>query len=186
MGEKKMELSEISGLEAYMAQFPVFEYKIIKVEELMFQERVRTICRQECERYGKTWACPPAVGSLEECEIRCRAYTHGLFFSTVAQVSDIMNMEELLSTRQEHENITGKLGNFMKKEGYEVFTLSTESCAICEKCTYPMEPCRFPNRMHPCLESHGVVVSDLVEKYGMTYALEQNTILWFSLILFRK
>lgn len=35
---------------------------------LKYQSRVRTICKQECERYGSTWACPPAVGELSECE----------------------------------------------------------------------------------------------------------------------
>ena len=44
---------------------------------------------------------------------------------------------------------------------------------------------RFPERMHPCLESHGVVANELVEKHSMEYNLGGNTILWFSLVLFR-
>ena len=64
--------------------------------------------------------------------------------------------------------------------------LSTESCDICETCSYLSgEPCRYPDRMHPCLESHGVVASEIVEKHQMEYNLGGNTILWFSLILYR-
>lgn len=37
----------------------------------------------------------------------------------------------------------------------------------------------FPEHMHPCLESYGVVVSEIVEKEAMEYNLGGNTILWF-------
>ena len=75
---------------------------------------------------------------------------------------------------------------FLKKEGFQIYILSTESCDICPKCAYKEgKPCRYPDRMHPCLESHGVVVSDIVEEQGMEYNLGGNTILWFSLILIR-
>ncbi len=43
--------------------------------------RVRHICRQECERYGTTWACPPAVGTLKACEDRIHSYGRAVFFS---------------------------------------------------------------------------------------------------------
>ena len=75
---------------------------------------------------------------------------------------------------------------WLKEQGFDTFTLSTESCDICETCAYTQgEPCRFPERMHPCLESHGVVVSEIVEKEHMEYSLGGNTILWFSMVLYR-
>ena len=177
---------DIQNFEAFIAQYPVFEYQIIHTYELNFQSRVRIICKQECERYGKTWACPPAVGSLETCKETCLSYSQGLFFSTVAEVSDVLCMEEGLATRKEHEKITQEIGDYLSKQDLEVLILSTESCDICAKCTYPDAPCRHPDKMHPCLESHGIVVSDLVEKHQMTYQLGGNTLLWFSLVLFRK
>ena len=48
------------------------------------------------------------------------------------------------------------------------------------------KPCRFPEHMHPCLESYGVVVSEIVEKEAMEYNLGGNTILWFSMVLIRR
>ena len=78
------------------------------------------------------------------------------------------------------------LCGLLEKEGFETFTLSTESCDICEQCAYPQgKPCRHPERMHPCLESHGIVASEIVESEKMEYNLGGNTILWFSMILFR-
>ena len=68
------------------------------------------------------------------------------------------------------KRLTEKVRDFLEGEGYETFTLSTESCDFCERCAYlDGEPCRFPEHMHPCLESYGVVVSEIVEKeaYGI-------------------
>ncbi|MDO5336309.1 MAG: DUF2284 domain-containing protein [Eubacteriales bacterium] len=174
---------KIQGFDEFIADYPVFEYRIIDTQEMKTQRRVRQVCERECERYGSTWACPPGVGSLEDCEKKIKSYPYGILFSSVAEVSDIMNMEELLSTRRGHEEITNALGDFLKSQGKRTFILSTESCDICSKCTYPAAPCRHPDRMHPCLESYGVVVSELVEREQMEYQLGANTILWFSLIL---
>ena len=176
----------IDKFEDFIAQYPIFEYRILNTGDLSVEERVRIVCQQECERYGSTWACPPAVGTLKECEERIRKFGQAVFFSSVAEVSDLMNMEEMLSTRHAHEDLTGQVGEFLKKEGFQIYILSTESCDICPKCAYKEgKPCRYPDRMHPCLESHGVVVSDIVEEQGMEYNLGGNTILWFSLILIR-
>ncbi len=171
----------------FISAYPIYEYRILDTSDLSVETRVRQICRQECERYGSTWACPPAVGTLEECEKRIRSYGKAVFFSSVAEVSDLMNMQEMLSTRDAHEDLTTEVAGFLKEQGFDTFTLSTESCDICETCAYTQgEPCRFPERMHPCLESHGVVVSEIVEKEHMEYSLGGNTILWFSMVLYRE
>ena len=54
-------------LEEFICQFPVYQYAFFKPEEIDFSFRVRWICEKECERYNSTWACPPAVGTVEEC-----------------------------------------------------------------------------------------------------------------------
>ena len=176
----------LEKLEQGLAELPLYIYFFMDPRDLEFSDRVRWICEHECAQYGQSWACPPGVGTLEECERRCLAYPYGFFFSSVAEVRDVLDMQELLATRDAHEALTGEIGAYIQKQGYDCYILSTESCDICETCAYPDEPCRFPDRMHPCLESHGVVVSDLVERHKMTYSLGGNTVLWFSLILFRE
>ena len=172
--------------EDFIAEYPIYEYRLLDTKELSVAERVRIVCKQECERYGTTWACPPAVGTLKECEARIHSYDRAIFFSSVAEVSDLMNMEEMLATRDAHEELTTKVAEYLKGEGFCTFTLSTESCDICKECAYLKgDPGRHPERMHPCLESHGVVVSEIVEQKQMEYNLGGNTILWFSMVLFR-
>ena len=54
-----------------------------------------------------------------------KAYPQGIFFSSVAEVSDLINMKEMLSTRKGHEELTTQVGKFLQQEGYEIFILST-------------------------------------------------------------
>lgn len=127
---------DTNRFEEFISQYPIYEYRVLDAAEIQVRERVRTICKQECERYGTTWACPPAVGTLEECAARIHSYKSGIFFSSVAEVSDLMNMEEMLSTRDAHEELTCEVAKFLQGEGFETFTLSTESCDLCEHCAY--------------------------------------------------
>ena len=172
-------------LEQQLAALPLFQYEFIMPEELTFSERIRHVCESECPMYNTTWACPPAVGTVEECREKCLSYRECFLFSTIASVSDVVNMKETLSTRKEHEEITASIEKFIRSQGSDCMALSTESCDICEHCAYPEAPCRFPEKMHPCLESHGIIVSELAEKFSMDFTLSPTEILWFSLIFLK-
>lgn len=173
-------------LEAQLAELPLYLYEFIDTDELVFTDRVRYVCETECPMYGKSWACPPAVGDVETCRTRCLAFEKALLISTIAEVSDIANIEETLATRAPHEAITRQVHEMVKKQAAETMVLSTEACAHCEKCTYPDAPCRFPDRMYPCVESHGILVTDLAEKHGIDFLAGGNVVTWFSLILYRE
>jgi len=60
--------------------------------------------------------------------------------------------------------------------------LSTDSCSVCEKCAYPKKQCIHEEIMHPCIESHGIIVTNILEKYHMDYFMGENMVLWFSII----
>ena len=171
-------------LEQQLQELPLFQYAFATTNELTFTERVRYICKEECPRYNSTWACPPAVGSVDSCKAQCLAYPEMLMISTVTEVSDIENQEETLATRKDHEEITRQVANLIKAQGCELRVLSTESCAICETCSYPDAPCRHPELMFPCVESQGILVTELFEKNGMEF-FNGNIVTWFSLLLYR-
>jgi len=172
-------------LEAQLAELPLYQYDFIKTEELLFSERVRYICQTECPMYNTTWACPPAVGTVEECRRRVLGFDEGLLIATITEVSDITNIRETLDTRGPHEEITRQVQALVLEQAEQTLTLSTEACAHCEKCTWPDAPCRFPAKMFPCVESHGILVTDLAEKHGIDFMAQGNIVTWFSLILYR-
>jgi len=66
------------------------------------------------------------------------------------------------------------------------YVLSTESCAECERCAWlDGEPCRFPERMHPCVESQGINILPLIEELGVAFQYGENVVTWFSILLYR-
>lgn len=172
-------------LEDGLAELPIAQYAFFSTGALEFSERIRTVCRQECPRYGKTWACPPAVGTTEACRARCLAYPEGLLISTVTEVEDIADMTQTLATRPDHEAVTREVAALLRAQGQRVMALSTESCAICEQCAYPQAPCRHPELMYPCVESHSIVVTALAERCGIEYQYGGNVVTWFSVLLYR-
>lgn len=175
----------IAALEEQLALLPIAQYTFFRTDELVFSERVRTVCEQECPRFGTSWACPPAVGSVAQCRETCLSYPDALLITTLTEVEDIADMAQTLATRPLHEAVTRKVAELLKAQGVDVCTLSTDSCDTCEECTYPSAPCRHPKQMFPCVESHGIVVTALAEKYGIDCQYGGNTVTWFSLLLYR-
>jgi len=171
--------------EQELSMLPIVQYEFFSTDELIFSPRVRYICETECPQFGKSWACPPAVGSVEDCEKRCRAHPNGLLITTMAEVADIANIELTLATRGDHEEITHMVHDLFRQQGIEPLVLSTESCAICESCAYPDGPCRCPRHMYPCVESQGILVTELAEQKGIDFQAGGNIVTWFSLFLYK-
>lgn len=172
-------------LEQQLAELPLYQYAFIRTRDLEFSQRIRWICAHECPMYNTNWACPPAVGSVEACKARCMAFEDALIIATITEVNDIADMTQTLSTRAAHEEITRQVLELVRMQAQETMVLSTEACAICQRCTWPEAPCRHPDRMFPCVESHGIVVTALAEHMDIDFYAEGNLVTWFSLIFYR-
>ena len=173
-------------LESELATFPLCGYAFLSPGEVPFSERVRTVCRSECPMYGKSWSCPPAVGSVSDCEARCRGFSGCLLIASVAEVADSADLSQTLPTRAPHMRMIREIRQLLLDAGAsEVYALSAESCTLCESCTYPDAPCRNPDAMLPCVESHGILVTALAESHGIDFLTESGTVIWFSLLFYR-
>ena len=172
-------------LEEKLAQLPLYIYDFLDPAELEFSGRIRWICEHECPMYGKSWACPPGVGSVEGCQGKCLSYQNCLLISTIVEVADISNIEETLATRPAHEKVTNQVRDIMRELGVNPYILSTEACDICSRCAYlDGLPCRMPGRMHPCVESHGINVVPILESRGLEFQFGANVVTWISLLLY--
>ncbi len=176
---------DLEKLEQQLSELPLYFYGFIDPDALEFSQRIRYICTAECPMYNKTWACPPAVGEVGECEKKCHAYSRCLMIGTIAEVQDIANIDETLATRPDHEEMTNTVRDFFRQQGVEPYVLSTEACAVCERCAWlDGEPCRHPDRMHPCVESHGINLIPTLEENGLVFQYGENIVTWYSLLFF--
>ena len=173
------------AVEAQLCQLPISQYAWIDPQTIEFSDRIRYVCEHECPMYGTSWACPPAVGTVAACRERILSYPGALVFTTLSEVDDIADLSAALATRAPHEAVTREALAILKPHVKDVMALSTEACAICEHCAYPGAPCRHPELMFPCVESHGIIVTALAEKEGIDF-YGGNLVTWFSLLLFRE
>ncbi len=170
-----------------LAEFPLYMYDFIDPKELEFSQRIRWICQNDCKMYGTSWACPPATGEVSQCAAHCRSFDSCLIIGTITEVNDIANIQETLATRGDHEAITGQVARLLQAQGVQPYILSTEACALCQRCAYlDGRPCRFPERMHPCIESQGINLIPTLENLGMPFLYGENVVTWYSLLLFRE
>ena len=180
-------MMDMTSLEAALSDLPLYEDFEFTTDELTFSDRIRWICEHECPMYGKTWACPPAVGSVSSCRCKCGSYGSCLMISTIVEVTDIGDIDATLATRGDHEAVTNQVRDLLRQQGVEPYVLSTEACAECDHCAWlDGEPCRFPDRMHPCVESHGINILGLLDEMGLSFQYGENVVTWFSLLFFNE
>ena len=174
-------------LEDQLAELPLYVYAWVDPESLEFSDRVRWICEHECTMCGKSWACPPGVGTVESCKAKCLGYNRCLMISSITEVADIADLQGTLATRADHEALTDQVAELMRSQGVSPYVLSTEACAICPRCAIlEGKPCRFPEKMHPCVESQGINIIPTLEENGLEFQYGENVVTWVSLLLYHE
>ena len=172
-------------LEQQLSELPLYIYDFFDPKDLEFSSRIRWICENECPMYGKSWACPPGVGTVDCCRSKCLSFDNCLLISSIVEVRDIADLEETLATRPDHEALTNEVRDLMRAQGVEPYVLSTEACSICESCAIlEGKTCRFPEQMHPCVESHGINVVPILESRGLEFQFGANVVTWISLLFY--
>ncbi len=173
------------NIESYIEKFPVYQFEFIHPDDIEYSEKVRQLCKRTCPNYAGSWSCPPAIGKIERCKKTCLNYTDVLVFSTVTEIKS-ESEKETASAQKEHEKLTRILSDYMLSQGYVTYVVSSGKCRNCARCTFPRDFCRHPDEMYPCIESHGIVISDLMEMCDMDYYLGSRLYLLFTLIYFKE
>lgn len=163
----------------------IHQWGIIAPADIEFREDIRSICEgNTCRRYGTTWACPPAVGTVAVCKERCLNYQKAMVFNAVYHLEDSFDYEGMMAGHREFKKLCDRLYKLVKEHHPELLLLSNESCIRCETCTYPDAPCRMPQLLFPSLEGYGIHVMNLAQKAGIGYKNGQNTVTYFGMVLY--
>ncbi|MBQ3274236.1 MAG: DUF2284 domain-containing protein [Christensenellaceae bacterium] len=161
------------------------ESGVIKVSDLKVYQDVRDLCAENtCRHYGRTWACPPAVGTVEECIERVKQYDYMQIFSKAYRLSDDMDFEGMMEALKDFKDCVLKLAEVLRGPMDDVMILSNESCNVCSSCAYPDSPCRFPDRMFHSIEGYGFNVSELAGMAGINYINGVPTVSYFGAVVY--
>lgn len=163
-----------------------FQFGVIPTAEIPFHPDVRMYCEMNtCRKYGTSWACPPGVGTVEECRAHCLQYTHMLVLTGKYDLEDSFDFEGMAAGHAAFAEICDHLADYLTDRLPDFLVLSNEGCPRCESCTYPDAPCRFPEKLHPSVEAYGILVSNLAKKAGVNYINGKDTVTYFGALLYR-
>lgn len=162
----------------------IHEYSFLKPSEIDFKDEIQQICNNgACEMYGKTWACPPALGDAAECKQRCLEYSEAMLFSAVYELEDSFDYEGMLDAGLSFRELCDTVYNTVGGDCGKYLMLCNGACLRCKNCTYPDFPCRFPNKLFLSLEGHGILVSELAKANNMKYINGKDTVTYFGMLL---
>lgn len=165
----------------------VFQYGLTKPCEIKYLQEIREICKgNSCRQYNATWACPPAVGTLEECMKRCSQYDYMLVFTGKFMLENSFDFKGMMKSMSDFKQIARELESAVEPYLANYLILSNEGCGICKTCTYPNAPCRFPEKLHHSIEGYGILISHLAKQSGVNYNNGENSVTYFGALLFNE
>ena len=152
--------------------------------KLKTRQEVRDMCAAgRCQIYGHSWACPPACGDIEYFQNRINEYSDCLIVQSVGELEDEFDFETMIETEATHKERFVAFANAVREVAPDAFFLAAGTCTICKKCTYPDEPCRFPERQLSSMEAAGLVVSDACKEADIPYNHGKGTLAYSSAVL---
>ena len=172
-------------IDRYLDRPDIYEYKVIGTAEIPFSPAVVEACRRNvCGMYGKRWTCPPGVGTLDELERKVKAFPYAAVFTCKYDIEDSFDFEGMQEGQRQAKQVFDHVKGAMRAAGETFLALGSGGCNLCESCTYPDAPCRFPDKAMPSVEACGVNVMQLAKQIGIKYNNGPNTVTYFGMILF--
>lgn len=170
--------------EKYFVDPDIFQYKLISPDEIPFSQAVVRMCEaNRCGKYGTCWTCPPGVGSLSELERRIKSYKNACVFTCKYNLQDSFDFDGMIEGQKSTKRVLQNITESFIADGRKFMALGCEGCGLCEKCTYPDAPCRFPEKAVPSVEACGINVVELAKKSGISYNNGADTVTYFCIIL---
>ena len=159
----------------------VFEYAVISTRDIAFSPELLKACESNtCGNYNKSWTCPPAVEQPEKQKEKILSFANAFVFTTKFDLEDTFDYEGMQEALAYHSRLTNEMH---EKFGKSNPVYGAGACKLCEICAWP-EPCRFPEKTYLAVEAAGINVTELSKAAKINYNNGQNTVTYFSMILF--
>lgn len=178
---------KLEQLQLMIKESGFYQSGVVSIGDIEFSQDVRKMCEANtCQMYGKSWSCPPGLGTIEECRQRLLHYDKMIVFSGKYDLEDSFDFEGMMLGMKSFKESCRSFDMKLKDYIHEYLIVANEGCDLCQNCTYPDEPCRFPDRAHGSLEGYGLWVYKLAEQAGINYINGKNTVSYFGGIAYHS
>ena len=156
----------------------------LDVSTLKCLQSVRDACAADkCRSYDKCWTCPPACGTLEECEKKLRRYGHGILLQTVGKMDGAFDVEGMVAAMEAHKENFDAFAEKIRAAYPDALPLGAGGCNVCRKCAYPA-PCRFPEKALSSMEAYGLFVAPICKENGLKAHYGDGTLTSVACVLY--
>ncbi len=141
----------------------------------------RTLCEgNACGDYGRTWTCPPGIGTLEECKEYISGYDSAILVSCPFGLD-----EDFVEIKQVLQNVCRESKYILIDAGYEVYVLGDGGCNFCEKCAYP-NSCVDPIAQIPSISGFGIDMGEYLKQMDIELRFDTGEFALYGIILFNE
>ena len=156
----------------------------IDPQRLTAREDVRAMCAADkCGAYNKNWTCPPACGTVEECQTRMQSFENGILLQSIGHMTKAIDSKCYRETERRHMKSFYALAEEIRKEYPNALCLGAGGCRVCKQCAYP-EECRFPEKAMSSMEGYGLFFTQVCRDAGIPYHYGDRTITYSACILY--
>lgn len=158
---------------------------VIRADKIVVSSVFRDICASNsCGKYGKSWACPPDIGAIDELMERLKSYSYGLLYQTIYDIEDSFDIEGMGRAGMRHALVSQSLNDAIKPLLSNYLHLSCGGCHLCPRCAKMDNlPYRMPEKVLPPMEGYGIDVYNTTKPTELKYINGQNTVTFFGIVL---
>ena len=105
------------------------------------REDVRDMCTADkCGAYNKNWTCPPACGTVAECQEKMRSFENGILLQSIGRMRKSIDSRCYRETERRHMQNFHAFAAQLRQEYPGALCLGAGGCRICKQCLSPALP----------------------------------------------
>jgi predicted metal-binding protein len=156
-------------------KYNIHEIIALNTMDICVAPWVRLKCKYGCNKYGKSWCCPPETPTPEKMQDILKEYQKAILLCGSLRNGEFY--KENQKKRRIQVNTwkgTVALERRLFLAGYyKAFSLVSETCALCKACTYPDE-CKFPTDRRPSVESCSIDIFQTLKNINKQFQIAQT------------
>lgn len=170
-------LNNITPRGKQTVHFSGYMMSVEKVLSCAKEDLVRNSCQTGCVNYGKKWSCPPYSKKFSDI-VASKKYDTAVVIVGYINLGDMKYIsnpyQQVKAANMILKSRCEKIARAIEKE-LDGYSLLSGSCNLCKPCQKKKDlPCKKPAMMRYSLESTGINVEALLEKYC------EHKLLWYK------
>lgn len=150
---------------------------LVDPRKMRVLEEIQALCGPgKCPMYGTNWACPPGAAPVEVNRETLARYTSGLIVQSTGVLRGPDDMEGIARLNALQRRRLFDFRERLRPRFPDVLALGNGPCTICDKCTYPDAPCRYPDLVIQSMAAFGLVVAEVCALGGLRYNYGPDTL----------